>query len=140
MLLHDYIVTLGLDGFKRILGEKNDAQQMEESIRAYIEKQWNVNFGCTREEEIDFGGVVEYLCGGFYDDIEQRLTGENSEIRGRAHAHIVAEAVTYAKANTLIQEKRVKRMVNDALNILRGFLKKSLPGSRNTWRLELQTM
>lgn len=126
MLLHDYIVTLGLDGFKGIIGEKNDARQMEEAIRAYVEKQWNINFNCIREEEIDFGGVIEYLCGNFHDDIEQRLTGENSEIRGRAHRHIVAEAVTYAKANTIIQEKRVKKMVNDALNILRGFFEKRL--------------
>ncbi len=126
MLLHDYLVTLGLDGFKGFIGDRYNERQMEEAIRAYVEKQRAINFTCTREEEIDFGGVVEYLCSNFHDDIEQRLTGETSEIRGRAHKDIVAKAVAYAKAHTAIQENRVKKMVNDALNILRGFYDRKL--------------
>ena len=126
MLLTDYLVTLGLDGFKGFISDKYNEHQMEEAIRAYVERQRDINFTCTREEEIDFGGVVEYLCSTLHDDIEQRLTGETSEIRGRAHRDIVAKAVSYAKAHTSIQEKRVKKMVNGALDILRNFYERKL--------------
>jgi hypothetical protein len=94
MLLRDYLVTLGLDGFKEFIGDKYNEHQMAEAIRAYVERQRDINFTCTRDEEIDFGGVVEYLCGNFHDDIEQRLTGETKEIRGRAHANVVAIVIT----------------------------------------------
>lgn len=126
MPLHDYLVTLGLDGFKGFIGDNYSKHQMEEAIRAYVARQRDINFTCTKEEEIDFGGVVEYLCSNFHDDIEQRLTGETSEIRGLAHKDIVAKALSYANTHTSIQEKRVKKMVNDALNILRSFFDRKL--------------
>lgn len=126
MLLRDYLVTLGLDGLKEFISDQYNEHQMAEAIREYVERQRDINFTCTREEEIDFGGVVEYLCSNFHDDIEQRLTGETSEIRGRAHKRIVAKAVAYSKAHTSIQENRVKEIVNDALNILRSFYDRKL--------------
>ena len=107
MPLHDYFVTLGLDGFKGFIGDNYSKHQMEEAIRAYVARQRDINFTCTQEEEIDFGGVVEYLCGNFHDDIEQRLTGETSEIRGRAHKDIVAKAVSYA--NTHIYPRKARK-------------------------------
>lgn len=125
-MLVDYIVTLGLDSFKGFIGEKYDAHRMKEAILSYVEKQRNINLNCTLEEEIDFEGVVEYLCNDLHEDIEQRLTGENSEIRGRAHRHIVEMAVAYAQAHTPSQVKRVKKMVSDALNILRSFYNEKL--------------
>lgn len=126
MLLQDYIVTLGLNGFKGFLGEKYDEHQMTKAIHAYVEKQHIINSNCTREEEIDFSGVIEYLCRHFHEDIELRLIGETNEIRGRAHRHIVAEAASYAQAHTPAQKNRVKKMVNDALDILRGFYERKL--------------
>lgn len=126
MLLRDYLVTLGLDGLKEFISDQYNEHQIAEAIREYVERQQDINFTCTREEEIDFGGVVEYLCSNFHDDIEQRLTGETSEIRGRAHKRIVAKAVAYSKAHTSIQENRVKEIVNDALNILRSFYDRKL--------------
>lgn len=80
ILLRDYLVTLGLDGLKEFISDQYNEHQMAEAIREYVERQRDINFTCTREEEIDFGGVVEYLCSSFHDDIEQRLTGETSEI------------------------------------------------------------
>lgn len=126
MMLRDYLVTLGLDGLKEFIGDKYNEHQMAEAIRTYVERQRDINFTCTRDEEIDFGGVVEYLCGNFHDDIEKRLTGVTSEIRGRAHKDIVAKAVSYAGAHTSLQEDRVKKMVNDSLNILRDFYDRKL--------------
>lgn len=126
MMLRDYLVTLGLDGLKEFIGVKYNEHQMAEAIRTYVERQRDINFTCTRDEEIDFGGVVEYLCGNFHDDIEKRLTGVTSEIRGRAHKDIVAKAVSYAEAHTSLQEDRVKKMVNDSLNILRDFYDRKL--------------
>lgn len=126
MLLHDYIVTLGLDGLKKYIGDKYNESQMRDAIHTYLRAQHDINFNCTREEEIDFGGVVEYLCKDFHEDIEQRLTGETGDIRGRAHKHIVAVACAYAQTHTTIQEKRVQKIVNDILNILRGFYVRKL--------------
>ena len=36
MLLHDYLVTLGLDGFKGFICDRYNERQMEEAIRAVI--------------------------------------------------------------------------------------------------------
>ena len=126
MLLFDYIVTLGLDGLKKFIGEKYDKHQMNKAIRAYIEAQRNITFNSNSEDEIDFGGLIDYLCKHFHNDIELRLTGETSKERGQAHKHIVDEAVSYARAHTSTQEKFVKKIVNDMLNILRDFYEKKL--------------
>lgn len=126
MILLDYIVDLGLDAFKGYLTEKYDERQMKADIKSYVAKQQKLNFNCAVEEELDFGGIVKYLCSDFHEDIEQRFTGETSKIRGQAHKHIVAMAASYAQAHTPEQKEHVKRMVNDALNILRSYYEKKL--------------
>lgn len=90
--------------------------QQKADIKSYVAKQQKLNFNCAVEEELDFGGIVKYLCTDFHEDIEQRFTGETSKIRGQAHKHIVAMAASYAQAHTPEQKEHVKRMVNDALN------------------------
>lgn len=139
-MLLDYIVGLGMDAFKGYLTEKYDERQMKADIKSYVAKQQKLNINCVVEEELDFGGIVKYLCTDFHEDIEQRFTGETSQIRGQAHKHIVAMAASYAHAHTPDQKGRVKRMISDALNILRSYYEKSFHGSKNTWHLELQTM
>ena len=126
MILLDYIVYLGLDAFKGYLTEKYDERQMKADIKSYVAKQQKLNINCAVEEELDFGGIVKYLCTDFHEDIEQRFTGETSKIRGQAHKHIVAMAASYAQAHTPEQKEHVKRMVNDALNILRSYYEKKL--------------
>ena len=125
-MLLDYIVTLGLDGFKGLLGEKFDERQMKEAIKSYVEEQRSINFNCPSEKEIDFDGLAEYLCTNAHKDLVQRLTGKTSVIRGKAHRHIVALTVSYAQAHTPDQKKQVKKMVNDVLNILRAFYERKL--------------
>lgn len=139
MLLNDYLVTLGLDGFKEYICDKYDECQMKEAIRAYAESQRGINFTCTREEEIDFGGVVEYLCGNFHDDVVQRLTGKTKDIRDRAHADVVAKAVAYAKVNTSSQENREKRWSMTRSTFFSVSMIESSPGNINCWQLGLQT-
>ena len=121
-----YIVDLGLDAFKGYLTEKYDECQMKADVKSYVAKQQKLNINCVVEEELDFGGIVKYLCTDFHEDIEQRFTGETSEIRGQAHKHIVAMATSYAHAHTPDQKERVKRIINDVLNILRAYYENKL--------------
>lgn len=105
-MLLDYIVTLGLDRSKGLLGEKFDERQMKEAIKLYVEEQRSINFNYPSEKEIDFDGLAEYLCTNAHKDLVQRLTGKTSVIRGKAHRHIVALTVSYAQAHTPDQKNR----------------------------------
>ena len=120
-MLVDYVLNLGLDAVKEKICEANDQHKVKEALKCYIDNQRYFNYNCTREEEVDFGGLTDYICNELPKDVEDRLFGKTSEIRGRAHKSIVSRAAAYAKVHTQLQEKRVQHFVSDALNILRDF-------------------
>lgn len=126
MLPIDFVATLGLEGLKNHLVDEFHAKEIKNAIISYVEKEQEKNYFCSSQKEIDFGGLAEYLCSNFSDDMEKRLTGKTAEIRGQAHKSIVEKATSYAQAKTPLQVARVKKIVSSAMQILHKFYEKKL--------------
>lgn len=125
-MIKDYVVGIGLDALKDKLGGAYDQLSIKAELNEYVDRLEKLNYSCTREEEIDFQGLADYLCEQLPSEIETRIFSTVKAERDRAHRTIVAKAIAYASANTALAQKRVTKFVNDALNVLRTFWDRKL--------------
>lgn len=75
----DYVVSLGLEAVKDRIQTKHESRQVCDRLKAFILRQKKINWNCTREEEIDFGGLIEYIQTSFLEDVQMRLFGNKKE-------------------------------------------------------------
>lgn len=115
-----YIAEIGLNAVKDKIKDKLMEAEARKKLDEFLQRQDKLNFNCTREEEIDFEGLADYIRRDLIDDVKDRLFGDKSA-RGIAHKSIVRKAVYYAQSNTRISKQRATTIVNTALNILREF-------------------
>lgn len=121
--LKTYLIELGFAvSIDRIKEEVHEAI-VRERIETYINHQAKYNFTCTREEEIDFGAICDYLRIDLLDDVRLRLRGTLPE-RTAAHFTIISKTKSFARANTKIGERRALDLVGKALGILRSYYRK----------------
>lgn len=116
----DCIVEIGLNVVRESISTPLQEAQVRKRLHEYLEKQKKLNFGCTKEEEIDFQQLAEYIQNSLPDDIKRRLFGDKDE-RTRAHRSILEKAVQYSQSNTRISNDRAKSMVNNSIVILRKY-------------------
>lgn len=116
----DYLSNIGLEVVRDRI--KNSAMESaaRNRLRDYLARQKKINEVCTREEEIDFERLANYIQEELIEDVKVRLFGESEE-RARARQAIISKAVSYAQANTNLSRKRVRKMVEDSFAILRGY-------------------
>lgn len=120
-----YIVELGVNVAKDKIERQQDKKAIRERLKKFIERKNNENFNCTKEEEIDFQGLVDYIQSNFLEDVKSRLFGDRKE-RGIARNKIINEAVYYSKAHTSISCKRVIILTGNAIDILYDFYKRKI--------------
>lgn len=85
-----FITDIGLSAVKdKIKGAAMEAVARKR-LMEFLERQHKLNFNCTMEEEIDFGGLSIYICNDLIEDIKLRFFG-NREERDDAHKTIVAK-------------------------------------------------
>lgn len=60
-MIIDYIVGIGLDAVKDKIHDESEEQILRDRLKNFIERQLKINFHCTLEEEIDFGGLSNYI-------------------------------------------------------------------------------
>lgn len=116
----DYLTNLGLDAGKEFLTDKKREKEAKKRICDYIEMQANINELCTLAEEIDFKGIVEYLSTELLEDVKIYLFSEKDD-RERMKNTILERACECSQSETITQRKRVEKIINDALKILRAF-------------------
>lgn len=121
-MLIDYIVGIGLDAVKDKIHDGAEEQILRDRLKSYIERQAKINFHCTLEEEIDFGGLSNYIQNDLITDVQSCLFGDKKE-RGMARKIIMDKSVSYSQAHTSLSCKRAMQLVGMAINILRGFYK-----------------
>ncbi|MFI3326156.1 MAG: hypothetical protein R3Y35_08265 [Clostridia bacterium] len=115
-----YICNLGLDAGKDKLKDKADEQVMRIKLMEYLGRQEKLNFNCTKDEEIDFEGLFNYISNDLIDDAKARFFGDITE-RESAHKSIIGKSIAYANTNTKISRVRVTKIVTSSLNILKKF-------------------
>lgn len=120
-MLIDYVTTIGLDAIKDKVSDAHEQNVIRGAIKQYVESQEKFNYRSALEEEIDFQGLTDYICGGLHNDVHQRLFGQTSKIRGRARNSVIECAIAYAHAETIPAQNRVKKFVADSIDILRKF-------------------
>ena len=121
-MIKDYVVGIGLDAVKERLKNEHEVRQLKERLDEFVERQRKLNFNCTREEELDFGGLTDYIRSDLIENVQARFFG-NKEARAAAHRNIISKSIVYAQSNTKLSRKRAIEMVERAINILREFYK-----------------
>ena len=121
----DYIVSLGCEAIKDRVKSELEAKQIRDRLINYVERRQKENWSCTREEELDFGGLAEYIQTNLLEDVQARLFG-NREERGAARMSIMDKAVSYSQAHTALSRQRAIWMTETAIDVLRGFYKRKI--------------
>ena len=121
-MIKDYVVGIGLDAVKERLKNEHEVRQLKDRLGKFVERQQKLNFNCTREEELDFGGLADYIRSDLIEDVKARFFGSKEE-RAAAHRNIISKSIAYAQSNTKLSRERAIEMVERAINILREFYK-----------------
>ncbi|RKI43500.1 HD domain-containing protein [bacterium D16-51] len=119
-LFIDYLAGLGLDAGKDYLIDKKKDGEISRSILSYIERQNNINEICELAEEIDFQGISEYILSELLLDVKVCLFGNKSD-REVMKETIYSKAISYSKAGSKRQQDKVKKLIDDSLDILCNF-------------------
>lgn len=116
-VLIGYFAELGLDAVKDKIESKADQKIVRDRIAAFIEEKRKENFFCTTEEEIDFGGLADYLRTNLLEDIKLKFFGTRIE-RRVAYKHIMKMTAQFAQSKTQLSRQRAQKIVTQALDIL----------------------
>lgn len=104
---------------EKILNIK-EQHDIRDRLDAFIDGKLDENYNCSLEEELDFGGLIEYISGSFLNDMEKRLFGNLRERRA-AHKIIVDKAIVYSQSKNALSRKRATKLISDAMHILSKF-------------------
>lgn len=121
----DYLSNLVFDVGKDFLVDVKRTVEAKVKIRNYIEQQAGINELCNLAEEIDFGGLVDYLSTDLLKDIKIYLFSEKNN-REKMKNTILKKAYEYSRAETEIQRERVKKIINNVLKILKAFYRNQI--------------
>ena len=116
----DYLSNIGLDIVKDRIKDSAMESAARDRLRDYLVRQRRINEVCTREEEIDFERLANYIQEELIEDVKVRLFGESEE-RARARQTILSKATSYAQSKTNLSKKRVRKIVEDSIAILHGY-------------------
>lgn len=118
--LFGLIADIGLEAAKKRVKTIQNDKQARKILEDYIARQQKYNIECSKEEEIDFQGLAEYIRGNLMDDVESRLFGTKTE-RGRARQTIADKAACYAKAKAGLSADRARHLAVASVDILNSF-------------------
>lgn len=116
----EHIAEIGLDACREKISGPIMEAEARKHLNEFLEKQNRLNLNCTREEEIDFEGIANYIRCDLIEDVKLRFFGD-SETRGMAHESIIKKAVYYAQSKTSLSRHRATEMVSMSLCILRKY-------------------
>lgn len=125
-IMADFITPFCLDYFKDIIRNERQERALRKQIDDYLQKQQKYNLTCSHEEEIDFAGLFDYVSTNFSADVKQWIFANNSKERGMARQNIMAKASHYAQTHTKLSQQRVNRIVSDAMEIVRHFIRTNI--------------
>ena len=116
----DYVTDFGVELIKDKINNEREKNEIRNRLASYIKREQSINFDCTPEEKIDFGGLIQYIQTNFLDDAQLRIFG-NKEERDRAREDIKTKAIINAKANNSLSQERAIKMIETAVDILYNF-------------------
>ena len=118
----EFIANLGLETVKEKISDAVAEIKVKERIKNYLATHQSYNFNVSLDEEIDFGGLAEFVKTDLLDDVKLRCFGDKSERRS-ARQRIMEQSVSYASANTALSAQRTMKIVGGAVDILHSFFR-----------------
>lgn len=124
--IYDIVLDIGLTAFQERFKSASDRKKIKNKLEDYLSRKLKENRFCSREEEIDFEGLAEYIRQDLIEDIETRLFG-NEEERNYARLQILSKSTAYSQAHTKLAKDRVQRMVTSLMDLLTDFYREKIP-------------
>lgn len=124
--IYDIVWGLASDAILSKIKDATEHKKIKEKLEKYLSKELDKNLYVSREEEIDFEGLTNYIRGSLLDDVEDRLFGDEQE-RELARKKILEKAAVYAKAKTNLSTVRAQNMANDIMEMLKKFWRTQVP-------------
>ena len=75
-IIIDFITDLGLEIVKERISDIVTLNIVKGRIEEFLKQQLSLNYNITREEEVDFGGLAEYIRCNLLDDVKKRCFGK----------------------------------------------------------------
>lgn len=119
-MIKDYIATIGMDIIKSKIIDVHELSQIENRLKRFIEQQEKINLHCTKEEELDFAGLTDYIRFNIPNEVKM-LFFDDRESRESARKTIITKAVEYSQSHTTLSRKRAIYLVDSAIIILKNF-------------------
>ena len=116
----EFVANIGLAAVKDKLNDAVAEKCARDRLLSYLTQQNSLNFSVSLDEEIDFGGLAEYITEELIDDVKKRFWGNRKE-RGQAREQILQKACSYASANTSLSRERTIKIVGTSVDVLRKF-------------------
>lgn len=116
----EIIVDIGFNVVKDKVKTEAEKIAIKERLREYLKKQSKINFNCSLQEELDFGGLCEYIQTELLEDVKRRFYGTKKE-RCEARNKIINKTIEYSQAHTELQKSRAIKMVDTAIDILNQY-------------------
>lgn len=124
-IITDYLGNIGLDVIKEKIGDEVIRKQAHERLTVYISRQKKLNNLISKDEELDFEALANYIHSDLMDDMTKYLFGKGSE-RKNARKQIIDKSISYANANTKLSIDRTKKIVYSAMDILSNYYKSKM--------------
>lgn len=116
----------GVNAFRSRYEAHMEAKELARRLDSYLSRKMGENFFASREEEIDFGGLAEYVKGEMIDDVSASLFGDEEQ-RKKARERILEKASSYAQKNSTLSQKRAIKLVSDSIDILTDYFRNNIP-------------
>lgn len=112
----EFIANLGPETVKEKISDVVAETKVKDRIKNYLAKQQSDNFNVSPDEEIDFGGLAEFVKTDLLDDVKLRCFGDKAERRS-ARQRIMEQSVSYASAHTALSAQRTMKIVGGARRV-----------------------
>lgn len=116
----------GVNAFRSRYKAHMEAKEIARRLESYLSRKMGENFFASREEEIDFGGLAEYVKGEMIDDVSTSLFGDREQ-RKKARKKILEKASSYAQKNSTISQDRAIELVSASIDILTDYFRNNIP-------------
>ena len=70
-----YLLELGLDVSRDKIKDAVAEREVRKRLESYLERQSEINEVCSRDEELDFQGIVEYIQHDLIEDARLWMRG-----------------------------------------------------------------
>ena len=102
------------DLLKDKFNDKADLKNLEKQIKKYAHTEFEHKFSnLSRNEEIDFGGLFNYLTGDCIKDVQLSLLSKTHEERTTFRARYIEKAYEASKADNNEKKKVVDKLLED---------------------------